>query len=65
MPNAYGRHSQDQEQQIGPVNRTVNANELFQLQGEHGESNITSVANNVSARGGTHIGKGYGDVPRS
>ena len=46
VPNAYGR--QDQEQEIGPVNRMVNANELFQLQGEHGESNITSVANNVS-----------------
>ena len=45
VPNAYGRQ-QDQEQQIGPVNRMVNANKL--LQGEHGESNITSVANNVS-----------------
>ena len=37
---------QDQQQQIDPVNRMVNANQL--LHGEHGESNITSVAYNVS-----------------
>ena len=41
VPNANG-----QQQQIEPENRMVNANQL--LQGEHGESNITLVANNVS-----------------